>query len=104
MIDLIKTRPLATASATISAVVAILGALWAFDSHYATAADLQDVKQTFVKQVTQMRADDLDDKIFALQLKQNKNGKLDPVDSAMLDRYTRQLQMIQDQLKTVPAK
>lgn len=107
MINLIKEKPIATASATITTVIAILGAFWAFDSHYATAADVQDVKQSFSKQVTQMRADDLDDKIFALQLKKNKQGgKLDPVDAAMLDRYTRQLEQAQDQLKSleVPAK
>lgn len=96
----IKHKSIATASASISGIVAILGALWAIDGHYASAADLQNVQQTFSKQMTQMRADDLDDKIFALELKKNKQyGRLEPIDAAMLERYTRQSKQAQDQLK-----
>lgn len=111
MMNFIKEKPLASASATVSAIIAILGAFWAINNHYATAADLQavqqqivDTRQGFSKQVTQMRINDLDDKVFALQLKQNQNnGKLDAIDAAMLQRYQRQEQQLTDQLnKTAP--
>jgi len=99
MMEFIKEKPLATASATVSAVIAILGAFWAFDSHYATAADLQTVQKNFSIQISQDRASDLDDKIFALQLKKNQQGgKLSAIDEAMLERYTRQYQEIQDRI------
>jgi hypothetical protein len=105
MINFVKSSPLKAAAAFIGSIATIMGALWAFDSHYASAQDLINLQNSVTQQLTKNRADDLDDKIFALQLKQNKqNGKLDPVDSAMLDRYTRQLQMLQDQLKTVNSK
>jgi ClpP class serine protease len=109
MANFFTDKPLATASATVSAVIAILGAFWALDSHYATAADVQTIKQEimetkqgFAKQVTQMRSDDLDDKIFALQLKKNQQGgKLSAIDEAMLERYQRQEQQVQDQIKAL---
>jgi len=101
----IKENPITTAATVIGAIATILGALWAFDGHYASAADLQIVQQTFAQQITQQRADDLDDKVFALQLKKNEQkGKLSPTDQAMLDRYTRKLNEVQTQLKSVPVK
>lgn len=98
MIDIIKQNPLKAAGALASSIAAILGAFWTLDSHYASAADLQVVQQTFATQMSQNRADDLDDRIFMLQLKQNQQGgKLDPIDAAMLERYQRKLKGIQEE-------
>jgi len=97
MIDFIKQNPLKVAGAVASSAAAILSAIWAIDSHYASAADLQAVQQTLAQQIIQLRVNDLDDKIFMLVLKKNQqSGKLDPVDSAMFDRYSRQMQLLQE--------
>ena len=103
MLKTMRENPLTTGASAIGAIATILGALWAFDGHYATAADLQQTQQTFTQQVTQMREDAIDDKIFELQLKQNQQkGKLSPIDAALLDRYQRKLQELQTQLKASP--
>jgi len=100
MIKLFKDNPLITTSALVSAVIAILGAFWAFDSHYATAADVENIQKSFTQQLIQLRSDDLDNKIFSLQRKKAKqNGKLDPDDEAVLERYQRQFDQLQSQLK-----
>jgi len=101
MIKIFKDNPLITASALVSAVIAILGAFWALDSHYATAADMQAFQNSVTQQLIQLRSDDLDNKIFALQRKKAKhNGKLDPDDEAVLERYKRQFDQLQSQLKS----
>ena len=100
--SIIKENPITSAATAIGGIATILGALWAFDGHYASAADLQAVQQTFSKQLTQQRVDNLDDKIFELELKKNKqNGRLSPEDAAMLDRYHRRMDEAKDQLKQV---
>ena len=49
MIKLFKDNPLITTSALVSAVIAILGAFWAFDSHYATAADVENIQKSHIE-------------------------------------------------------
>lgn len=107
-LEFFKSSAFKTASATIGSIGAILGTLWALDSHYASAADLENIQKAFAQQIQQIRASDIDDKIFMLEIKKNtQQGQLDPVDAAMLDRYTRQQKTLQfEQLKSqqVPAK
>ncbi|HET8688794.1 MAG TPA: hypothetical protein VFM18_19430 [Methanosarcina sp.] len=99
--DFIKTNPVTTASAAITAVGTVLGAFWAIDSHYASAAELAAAKSEFAQQIVQMRADQLDDKVFELQVKQNQQrGKLSPQDAAMLERYKRKLDEVHSQMKS----
>ncbi len=105
VLSFLKTNPIASASAAISTIIAILGALWALDSHYASAADLESTKATFTKELIQLRADQLDDKIFELQLKQNKQkGTLSPEDGAMLERYKRKLDEVHTEMKEAQEK
>ena len=84
-----------------AAVLTILGALWAIDNHYASAADIAQVQRnmeihvntvqhSLETQVRSLRQERADDEIFKLQMKKEaQNGKLSPEDSAMLERFLR---------------
>ena len=96
MMEYLKRNPIVTAGAVISSIVTILAAFWAVDSHYATAADLQNVENSFASQMVRNRTEDLDDRIFELELKKSQlKGKLDPIDDAMLERYKRNLRKLE---------
>lgn len=96
--EFVKSAAFKSIATGITAVTTILGGMWALDSHYASAAEVEHIQRGFSQQIMQMRADDIDDKIFMLQLKKNsQQGRLDPVDAAMLDRHERQLRSIQNQ-------
>lgn len=83
-------------AASFGAVVAILGGIWAVDTHYASAADVTAIKQDLTLQIQQMRVEQVEDQLFELDTrKAAHNGKLTPEDQAMYDRYTRRLQGIQ---------
>jgi len=99
--NIVKENPIKASGAILSSIVAVLGAFWTFDSHYATAADMQNMDNKFTQQINQNRAEDLDDKIFILELKKNQQkGKLDALDGAMLERYKRKLDTINTQQKS----
>ena len=85
-------------AASFGAVVAILGSIWAIDTHYASAADVAAIKQDLTSQIQQMRREKVEDVLFDLdQKKAAHNGKLSPEDQANYDRQTRRLQEIQQQ-------
>lgn len=88
-------------AASFGAVVAILGSIWAIDTHYASAADVAAIKQDLTSQIQQMRVEKVEDQLFELDAKKAaQNGKLSPQDQAMYDRYMRRLQSIQDENKS----
>lgn len=90
-----------TITSVITGVVAVLGAVWAVDNHYASAADIeqvqrnvtvqvQTVQRSLETQVRSLRQERADDEIFKLQMKkESQNGKLSPEDAAMLERFLR---------------
>jgi hypothetical protein len=78
----------------VAGVVAILGSIWAIDSHYASAADVQAIQKSFDAQFIKIQQTNDEDKMFELDIKkQTQGGKLDPVDAALYERYLRRLQV-----------
>ena len=89
-----------TIAASFGAVVAILGSIWALDTHYASAADVAQLKQDLGAQIQQMRREKVEDILFDLdQKKAAQHGKLSPADQANYERQRRRLKEIQDQEK-----
>jgi hypothetical protein len=95
------TVSLKTVTVVVTSAVTLLGAVWAIDNHYASAADIsqvqrnmevqvQTVQRSLETQVRTLRQERADDEIFKLQMKkQAQNGKLSPEDAAMLERFLR---------------
>lgn len=99
--DTEKKSLISKASATVSAVLLLLGGIWAVDDHYASAADVEKLQRNVETRITQYQQQQLENQLFILDLKkQQQNGKLDPLDSAMSERYRRQLQQLNT---TVPS-
>ena len=92
---------LKTITTIVTGAITILGGIWALDSHYASAADVTQLQRSMESQITQIRADRIEDELFKLDAKkQAQNGKLDPIDSAIYERYLRRLQAIQQEART----
>lgn len=100
VIEAIKNHPWKSVIASSSSIIAIVTALFALDSRYAHAADVQkDIARTErVVQETSLllRKQMLEDKLFELDIKRSTapNGKLTPVESALRERYIRQISEI----------
>lgn len=95
---------LKTVGSIISGLVAILGSIWALDSHYASAADVEKMQRGFESQVRQLRQERAEDELLKLSVKkQIQNGKLDPVDSALYERYARRINDTQKEEKEAVA-
>lgn len=92
----IKHNPGKVIFGSASSIIAIIGALFALDSRYAHASDLERVKvetKEIVKESSlSLRKHMLEDKLFELEMKKStsKDGTLSPVDQALYDRYKRQ--------------
>jgi hypothetical protein len=106
----IKSLPtsLRAAAAAVTAIGTILAGGLAFDSRYASAADVQaiqrDVQQqvqatqkSFTGQILIQRQQQLEDQIFVIEAKREKTQKVDKVDEAIHARALRQLQQVQQQ-------
>jgi hypothetical protein len=95
---------LKTVGSVISGIVAILGSIWALDSHYASAADVDRLQRGFESQVRQLRQERAEDELLKLSVKkQIQGGKLDPVDTALHERYTRRINDTQKEEKEAVA-
>lgn len=89
---LAESLTLKTASSTIAAIAAILGAFWAIDNHYASAGDVGQLQRSLESQVRALRSERAEDELFKLDMKkQSQNGKLSPEDAALYQRYSRRL-------------
>ena len=107
---------LKSVSVAIGVILTIGGAFWAMDTHYAkaddvvklqvkTAADVEKLQLNVDVQFAQARVDRLEDELFKLDAKrQAQDGKLDPIDMAMYERYVRRLQQVQQQSRSVIAR
>lgn len=79
-------------------IIAVVGALFTVDARYAHAADVEKDKaqtQQVIKQTAiVIRKQAVEDKLFEFDVKQaqSPNGRLTPVESAIQQRYKRQLE------------
>ncbi len=72
--------------------MAIFGAFWAIDNHYASAADVQVMQRSMETQIRSLKIERTEDEVFKLEMKkQAQKGKLSPEDEAMYQRYLRKL-------------
>jgi transcriptional regulator of heat shock response len=86
--------------ASTGSIIALVGAMFTVDARYAHAADV-DTQNTKTQQLIQetskiLRSQMIEDKLFELDLKkaQDKNQRLSPIDSALYERYQRQLNQL----------
>jgi hypothetical protein len=93
--DTIKNNPWKIIAGSSGSIIAIVTALFTLDARYAHAADVEKDKiiiQRTVKESTSMlRQQLLEDKLFELDIKRAQPVGLTPVDSALRERYQRQL-------------
>lgn len=78
----------------IFALPTVIGAFLAVDARYAKAEDMKSVEQKIDSKWSEYRRGQLEDQIFILQMKKGQDGKLSPLDDALLDRYRNQLDTI----------
>ena len=92
-----------------SSIIAIVGALFTIDSRYAHAADVERDKaqsSRIIKETSQtLRLQMLEDKLFELDVKKaQSNGNLSPLDTALRERYKRQVEDLTSSLRTTKWK
>jgi len=74
-------------SATVSVITMSVGALLWADSRYVSAETFEDAQDQTHQEFSNIRKNDLEDKVFELQLLETPTN----LDKAKLDRYQRQL-------------
>ena len=98
------TISIKTISTTLGGIVAILGSIWAIDSHYASAADVQLMQRSVEAQVRTMKLERDEDELLKLDMKkQAQGGTLDPGEEALRQRYVRRLEKSQAEEKKAAA-
>lgn len=85
-------------------IIALVGALFTLDARYAHAADVErnkkETQQIIRETSTVLRKQMVEDKLFELDVKEAQaNGRLSPIDSALKERYKRQLKELREQTK-----
>lgn len=107
---------LKVASSVVTATVAILAAVWAVDQHYATAADLSELKQLNSRgivelkysvdtQIRAMRQERTEDEISRLTAKKEvQQGKLSPEDTAQYNRLLRRIRSNDEEQREADVK
>ena len=83
----LKQYPLTVGS--VLTLMSFIGAFLTFDARYALASDVRELKQETTKELKNFRVQQLEDKIFELDLKIQSKGAT-PVDKAMHERYKNQ--------------
>ncbi|HEY6436104.1 MAG TPA: hypothetical protein VIY47_05915, partial [Ignavibacteriaceae bacterium] len=96
MMQTIKENPWIVLLGSSGTIITVVATLFTIDSRYAHAADVeknyQQVQRTVQETSITLRKQMLEDKIFELDVKRGQqDGKLSPVESALLERYKRQL-------------
>lgn len=98
--DAFVNNPVKAILASSGSVIGIVVALFAVDARYAHAADVEkDKRQTqrVIQETTlELRKQMIEDKLFELDVKQaqSPNNRLTPVESALKERYQRQISEI----------
>ena len=96
----VKDNPVKILIGMSGSIIAIVGALFAVDARYAHATDVAKEKTEIQQQVIDssqvLRKQMIEDKLFELDFKkaQTQDQRLSPLDSALRERYQRQLNEI----------
>lgn len=86
------SKALKILSSTVVPLAAVMGAFWAIDNHYASAADVQIMQRSLETQVRSLKIERTEDELFKLDMKkQAQHGRLSPEDEALYQRYLRKL-------------
>lgn len=97
MLEKVKENPWKIFLGSSGSIIALVGALFTLDARYAHAADVEQNKketQQIIRETsTVLRKQMIEDKLFELDVReaQSKDRKLSPIDSALKERYKRQL-------------
>ncbi len=95
--DSFRNNPAKYLLGSAGSIIAVVTALFAVDARYAHAADVEKDKaqtQKVIKETAAvLRKQSLEDKLFEYDVKkaQSPDRKLTPMDTAMQERYKRQL-------------
>lgn len=96
--ETIKNNPIKTlvgSATTLVSITALITAMFSLDARYAHADEVAteaNKTQQFILSTTQdLRKQQLEDKIFELDLKKSQTKKPIPTDDALRSRYQRQL-------------
>ena len=86
--QIVKENPLKSIAAFVGSAGVILGAVFAIDSRYAHAGDLEIQSLTQQRQITDLQYSNLDDKVFELEIRKSSAPKTwSQTDELMLQRY-----------------
>lgn len=101
MLEKVKENPWKIFIGSAGSIIAIVGALFTLDARYAHAADVernkQETQQIIRETSTVLRKQMIEDKLFELDVKEAQaNGRLSPIDSALKERYKRQLRELRE--------
>jgi hypothetical protein len=93
-----KSNPIKILLGSAGSIIAVVGALFTIDARYAHAADVEQTKketQQVIKETAIiLRKQVIEDKLFEYDVKKEQapDRRLSPIDSAMQQRYKRQLE------------
>lgn len=100
--EVVKENPLKSLAATVAAASVLIGAVITVDTRYAHAGDIQAESNKQQRQIYNLQADNLSDKVFELELKKANTPKLwQPTDQVMLERYKQRYQEV-DKIRSMP--
>lgn len=101
MLEKVKENPWKIFLGSSGSIIALVGALFTLDARYAHAADVernkQETQQIIRETSAVLRKQMIEDKLFELDVKEAQaNGRLSPIDSALKERYKRQLRELRE--------
>jgi len=98
VVETVKSNPVKILLGSAGSIIAVVTALFALDARYAHAADVAKDKVQTEKVIKDtaviLRKQVIEDKLFEYDVKkeQSPDRRLSPIDSAMQQRYKRQLE------------
>lgn len=97
--QVVKENPWKIMLASSGSIIAVVGALFTLDARYAHAADVEKDKlkteQVIRETSLTLRKQMIEDKLFELDVKKAQtDGRLSPLDTALRERYKRQIEEI----------
>ena len=97
VVETVKNNPGKIIFGSASTIISVVAALFALDARYAHASDVekdkQQTQQIILETSRSLRQQMLEDKLFELDVKkeQSRDRRLSPIDSALKERYQRQI-------------
>jgi len=96
--DRVRDNPIKSALGVLAALGGLMTTAWAFDGHYNNLPEIGKINYDLSTKIArnestiqQMRLDNLEDKIFDIELKRDEMGRLSNADNARLNRYKSRL-------------